>query len=335
MIPADSPTPSPTLSPPDAQAVDCWLQAHTGSLDSESSSADPARQHRVASLLALLNHWPVEEPSPDLIDRTLAGIRQLDRQRRLAVQIQALAAGRSWSLAWRELAAVAAVVLIGLSLLWPVLAWTRQEARRLACQSRLGAAATALSNYAADHAGLMPRLATQPGLRWARVGLPPGISPSSEASNSANLLLLARTGYIHPADLSCPDNPYAPRNLDPRALDWPDARSVSYSYQNQFTSHPLRLDQVPTLAVLADKNPLLAPHPADPRRLILRMDLPASASSFFHRQRGQNVLQAAGHVSWLTHPSLPNDDSIWTARDRPLQTLDEIPSGPDDSMLIP
>ncbi|MCK4873979.1 MAG: hypothetical protein KAS72_14755 [Phycisphaerales bacterium] len=119
----------PMLNPDDAQAVDRLVEA---GFDAQAAvNAEPARQRRIeraAALLAALDALPDERAGDDLVDQTLARIQSAidgeEQQRRFDTQAAALATGpiRSrWSLGLRELAGVAAVILLGLSALWPLM----------------------------------------------------------------------------------------------------------------------------------------------------------------------------------------------------------------------
>ncbi len=346
MNPISSKIKPTTLSSADAAALDAFLQASVASphpIDPSASDASANADPRTAQLhliLQLLNEHPVQAPSDDLTNRVLLKVQQEEQRRQLAMQIQALSAP-AVAFRWREMFAVAAVLLMGLSVLWPTLAASREEARRLACQSNLGVTGMAMARYAADHQGFMPRTATMPSASWASVGLGSGGSFANHASqrpqisNPAHLFLLARQGYITPQTMACPDNPAAPKSFAHDMMDWPNAPAVSFSYQNQLTAKPLRLDRSPDMAVLADKNPLFVATQHDPRQVIFRADLQPSAASPFHRERGQNILFASGASLWNPQPTTRTGDNIWTAQGVRNYIGTESPAHEDDSFLVP
>ena len=358
-----------TLSPADVQAIDALMKEHlrrektaaemggqvsevesqgmpekvggtnaaasgvSGEISGEVSGG--ARTRGAQKLLELLAKCSADEPAEDLVSRTLARTTQEEQRREVAMRIQSLSTP-AVIFRWRELISVAAVVMIGLSLLWPALARSREQARQLACANNLGAAGQALAGYAVDHAGMMPRLAANNnGIKnWSTVG---GNCDTAAPANSnpAHLYLLARKGYINPHTLACPDNPEAPKNMTADMYDWPHAAAVSYSYQNQFTPEQVRLDRTPDMAVLADKNPLFTASQNDPCRVVFRMDVAPNSPSAFHARRGQNILLAGGTLLWSSDPVIRNGDNIWLAEGVQTYTGNEAPSTTNDSFLIP
>jgi hypothetical protein len=244
-----------------------------------------------------------------------------------------------------QMLSLAGMVLIGVSLLLPVLASSRQISRQVACQRNLAEAGQAIAGYAADHAGTLPRGKVKPGIEWWHVGQP-NQSDGLVRSNSAHLYLLVRdeNDYIEPETLTCPTNPHAqPERLTDQQRDWPNHKAVCFSYQNQYTQAPIQLERDPDLAVLADKNPLF----------IVRTDkmtqakCPPDAPTRLHDRRGQNVLTADGRVSWRTRPTLHRraspanaayagrTDNIWTAEGITRYQGNESPRHDHDSFLVP
>jgi hypothetical protein len=118
----------PRLTERDARAVDAVFEAGIDVDATPSADVDADRIERVRAVVALLGHLPDEESADDLVDRTLGRIQQSiddeERRRRLDEQVGQLAGGpirTRWSIHLRELAAAAAVVLIGISVIWPFL----------------------------------------------------------------------------------------------------------------------------------------------------------------------------------------------------------------------
>jgi hypothetical protein len=323
------------LSEADAARLDARLEngAVGESGGADTSAQGDARDRKIGQWLALIREYPTEPADPGLVDSTLKRIREDENRRRFAHQLNMLTAGGGPAPgpSWRQMATVAAVVVVAVSLLLPVLSHNRDLARQLACQGRLGEAAKALAGYAADHDGAMPRGKVTPGSPWSHVGHPAG-EDGSVQSNSAHLYILIREGYAQPRDLTCPSNPHArPEQLQPSDHDWPTAQAVSFSYQNQYTPKPIELQRHPNLAVLADKNPLFVARAGqvthDPAR-------PARSPSRMHDSRGQNVLTADGEVKWTLQPMM-GQDNIWVARGVKHYHGNEQPSGADDSFLVP
>lgn len=339
-----------TLSAQDAEVVDRLLASLSAS-GAESGSGEwtsdgSPRSERVCRLMGLIDAWPAQEPPADLTQRTLARIGQVEQQARFDRQIHALKLGGRPTAAprrfgWNDLAAIAAMLIAAFSLGLPMLSTSRGQSRQIACANNLRTAGAAMAGYAADNQGQMPRLGNFEGEPWFLVGQ--GVEaengqPRQVRSNSAHLFLLVRRGYIHPGALACPENEHAAHHMPTTAFDWPNAKAVSYSYQNQFTRRPVRLENAPMMAVLADKNPLFIIGPDGETkqvRLKFRHDLSPAAASEMHR-RGQNTLRADGAVFWTVRPVLPGgQDNMWLLDGVREYHGDESPTHEGDAHLIP
>ncbi|MCX5662536.1 MAG: hypothetical protein NTW19_22875 [Planctomycetota bacterium] len=332
----------PTLSPQDAAALDAllaarWREAGATPADlaqatdasNTAASADPARTQKMAELLGLIGQAPAMTPPLDLVQRTLARAERAKREEQAVLDEPA--GVLPLRARWAELGTVAAVVLIGLSLMVPMLDRMRADARRIACANNLGEAGEALASYASDYNNTLPRREAEPGSVWWNVGKNTLASGPVE-SNSAHLFNLVRGGYAQPDALNCPENDRAVRGLSPKMNDWPTARAVSYSYQNQYARDPMQIDHAPHMALLADKNPLFMTTNSP---LNYNTDQQRRSASVLHRRQGQNILRAGGDSFWSSSPELSNGDNIWLANHVDRYTGTETPSGPDDSFLVP
>jgi hypothetical protein len=322
------------LSEADAARLDARLNGEP----SRDAPADDPRDQKLGQLLALIGQCPAETPDAELARRTMDRIREQQNRQRFAEQVNTLAAGGGPSVGgfgWRQAATSAGVALIAVALLLPVLAQNRDLARQLACQTRLHEAAQAFAGYAADHEKTLPRGKVKPGQEWWHVGDPVDHDGGYQ-SNSAHLYLLVRQQYAEPEDLSCPNNPHArPGQLTEGHRDWPSAKAVSFSYQNQYRPEPIRIDRHPDLAVLADKNPLFVPKA---KQLNYDASQPMTAASRLHDGRGQNVLTADGQVQWTVRPvmhEVNRSDNIWVADGIRQYHGNEVPRHAHDSFLVP
>ncbi|MBI1336477.1 MAG: hypothetical protein GC164_05895 [Phycisphaera sp.] len=360
------------LCPADAQALDRALEddlsrllrqisapgrSASGSQTSrdEQSDEDAQRLECVRSWLKLIASCPTATPTPGLIDRTVdlaVGTPREPRPISIIGSIGLSGGGGSFRLS--DIWAAAAVVLIGISLLWPTLDRTRAESRRVACASNLAAIGQGLNQYAISETSgnrSLPRNRTQPGAAWWEVGRmnsqPAGADGNAVVrSNSAHAYLLIRLHYVRPENFNCPENASAPQRYNPAWRDWPNAAAVSYSYQNQYTPQAIRIDRSPNLAVFADKNPLFV---FDPQQagVRYRATLPENAASEFHRNRGQNILLISGQVRWSRQPIIDHStganptasdhdaDNIWLANGVKQYQGNETPQTPDDAFLVP
>ena len=329
-------TPICHLCAEDGQVLDLLLAAkREGRASTPLPPGCAERAQRLNSLLTLLDGYPMDATvEDDLVRRTIERATAARQQERFAEQVQMLSQPPGASgFRWREVLTAAAIVLIGMSLLVPTLHRTRQDAIQQACLANLGEAGKGIAQYASDHNGMLPHHDTHPGTVWWNVGDP-------AHSNSAQLYLLVRDGYVKsPQVLACPGNAYAPQpgDLTRNDLDWPDARAVSYSYQDQFTATPIRIDQHPNLAVLADKNPLFVTRVG---RMTFDSHLKQTMPSRTHGGLGQNVLRLNGSAVWMVRPLTPRagsggEDNIWLMNGVKQYNGTEAPQDTDDSFLVP
>ena len=307
------------LSEADARAVDAAL--------GEEPNPPPERRGGAERALGLFGLLSAPAPSGDLEARTVERVAAARRRATAeSVSQHGVAAG---SFGWTQGLALAAVVLIGAVLAWPLASYHRAHAERLACQHGLAQAGKAFAAYASAHKGLLPHYGQEPGTPWWRVG--DGASGGEPPSNSANLYRLIREGYAKPKNLSCPGNEHSqPAMLTKDRRDWPDHERLCYSYQNQFARKPMRLEGDADRALLADKNPFFDDLSTDFR---FRRELPRTTSSPLHERSGQNVLRADGRVSWWDRPDA-GGDHIYLMSDVDRYDGREI-ARRDDAFLVP
>ena len=287
-----------------------------------------------------------------LVARTLGTIEraaEAEAERmNLAARLAARGAGRLPSISIRDVVSVAAVLLIASSVVWPVLSHMREESRRAACNSNLGATSHGLASYALDYQSAMPMVAGFGGGRpWWNVGAAP------LESNSANLYALSREGYVSLASLACPGNERAPTvPSGPEQRDWRTIEEVSYSYQIVPLSSPLHWGDSHGV-VMTDRSPVIL-------RAVRGEPIDPWANSPNHDGRGQHVVLADGSVGWLSTPEIgvgadrwrasgsATGDNIWLPRqverviDRAVgrRRVDpikgtEVPESPDDAFVGP
>jgi len=281
----------------------------------------------------MIGRCGVDAVPGDLVERTLQRVNEARQRERFARQVESLGGRPGLKFWWSEVAAVAAVVVVGASLLWPALDRVRADARRMACASNLSTAGVALGQYAADFDNTMPRGSIKQGGVWWNVGQQQDRKGRFQ-SNSAHLYRLVRMRYCDFETLRCPDNP-GHVNCNYSRHDWPSAAAVSYSYQNQHTEHLLRLDLLPNMAILADKNPMFVAKPDGKQGLAYREDLSPKSATVFHGGRGQNILTSSGEVLWQVDPVGPNGDNIWLIRGVREYSGTEAPVQKGDSFLVP
>ncbi|MFT3684843.1 MAG: hypothetical protein QM783_07925 [Phycisphaerales bacterium] len=204
------------------------------------------------------------------------------------------------SLRLADLGAIAALLIVAVSVAWPALSSVRQRAQQAACFGGLGSIGSAIGMYGSDNRSSLPMASDSPaGSTWWNVGRP-------EQSNSANLFTLSRTGFIKPTLMSCSGNSASKAcHFDDDCQDWTCLDQVSYSYQNLFARNRPTLDASSRFVVLADKNPCVVRAVKRERVIYINENSPN------HAGRGQNILFSDGHALWTETPVLESGDNVW------------------------
>lgn len=331
---------APELSPQDEDALESLVQH--GFEPRRVPSAVRERAARQAGLLAVLQAASEERVERDgvgregLIRRTLVMVQaEIETQERvMRVASRPAAAGRRWRIP--DLVSVAAMLLIGVSVAWPVMSAVRERSRMVMNQSNLRTIGMGMGMYSGSSDGALPMAtASLAGTPWWFVG-------RAEQSNSANLYTLVREGYTCPSAFAAPGNRAASEcHMDPASWDWKSLQEVPYSYQNQFARRRPVWRQSGDMIVLADRSPVILKayqgQWVDPLE-----NSPNSAG------RGQHALMLDGAVAWMTSPVTAKGDNIWLPRPieeairratnqrraEPLQGTEQ-PEGESDAFLVP
>jgi hypothetical protein len=308
-------------------------------LADNADNIDPQRKERLLKLLGVLSRLPTAEPPADLASRTIERVRESRQRERFATQIAALAPPTN-AFRMGDLLSVAAAILIAASLAVPLLARNQDQARQLACASHQAMAGRAVGQYAMANDQALPRGPFKQNSAWFHVGTNPDTSDGTFRSNSAHFRILIRGRFLHPNTLNCPSNADALTKPDFEAVDWPNHKAISYSYQSQHTPQIIRVDRDPRMPVIADKNPLfrirIGPH-SKHFKLEFRRSAGVEAPSEQHGPlAGQNVLTADGGVTWKIRPLADSGDLMWVTRSDPENYKgNEIPTDDSDAFLIP
>ncbi|MBM4107682.1 MAG: hypothetical protein FJ255_02540 [Phycisphaerae bacterium] len=322
------------LVPDDQEALDAWV---LGGYD--LSRAPGSLRGRLEAHQALMQALTAVPPSNEravLVDRTVARVDAWRRNEGRRLPIEPVPAYRR--IRWRELATVAAMVMVGTSVVWPMVSAVRHAAQRTACLGHFNTVASAMGAYAGDWRGSMPVAVTEmAGLPWWAV------QPGKPVANSANLFTLPRTGYAKLQDLACGGNSTACRKKEtpPNAWDWGSLDEVSYSYQIMFTSDRPGWEgeggKAGRMAVLTDRSPVVL-------RAVRGEWVYPLENSPNHAGRGQNILFTDGSAGWYDRPVV-GQDNIWLpafieaairralesdewVREQPLRGI-ELPQGHD------
>jgi len=297
--------PSPcTLSLQDRNAVDALEAA---GWDAAAVPAEHrARARQVVRVFDELRVGAISGPrAADLADRTIDLVRMAGPVTGLGpagdLGGDHLGARRGFRLA--DLVSVAAMVLIGIAVFWPVLGGVRSSAERALCAQNMNNAGVGFGLFGSDRAGRLPMkddslLRVSPGLAtWWDVGTP-------GRSHSANLFELVDSGYSSVGELACPGNSLAPILPWMGAEDWREIKEVSYSYRLFGGAHEPRLATLGRGVLLTDKSPVIGRAKRGERVYALER-------SHNHHGGGQNVLFADGSVEWLESPVMADGDNLW------------------------
>lgn len=306
-----------SISDDDAHTLDALLDLRRHQRTGTAGPM-PAGSHQRAlqinRLLELLDTSVQQPPPADLLDRTLQRI-QSDREQQQRTAVLADHAGprfaRSTGFSIRQLAATAALLMMVLSLLLPMLDMGRRDAMIAACNENLAGLGIDLSAFAFDNKDTIDT--NPPGMfrelsGFAQTELDGSIVPPSQAS----LFILRDQNRVSPQHLACPS---AASN-----------NNAIYNGQNPIAGGPLRIFLKPR-PIYADTNPLYRVSAAG---LVRNANAPANTRSQNHSAAGQNVLISDGSVTWTTRPAFTttaSDDNIWL--------LDQPAADSDDVFLTP
>ncbi|HUT58960.1 MAG TPA: hypothetical protein VNA25_14020 [Phycisphaerae bacterium] len=304
--------------PSQAEAVAARLQKDQG-----------FRQLRddIQNTLAAMRLLPEVEPPEDLAARTL---RKVESVRKADAYVTTQETTRPWAastFSLREVAAVAAaVVLLGVVFL-PSLRKAHQRSLRGQCASNMGQIGTAVSSYASENHEYLP-IATDRPYRWL-----PG--DGKTVSNSAAMFKLIRHAQASPVVFQCPATGRASFAVHEGMVDFPAGEFISYSYQHSLSpAGPLRRDRLSPdeqqkMAILADNSPVFE----DGR---FRRDRVGAAASDNHGGDGQNVLYLDCSVSWAEGPAVGvGGNNIFLVDGVFDYRGDEQPASRTDTFLLP
>lgn len=298
-----------TLSELDLEALDVLAQSQWN----PSSLPGPlrARGEVLSRMLGSLHATDLgsESHKHQRIDRTLAAIANQPKTLRLvgtgsraALSPADFSGGSSRrGIKLLDVVGVAAMVLVGASVLWPTFQSVRSAASQSACASRQAGMAMAFGQYSSDNRASLPMAtASIAGSTWWNVGTP-------RQSNSANLFTLARTGYSTVSQLTCcgnPDGRACQVTLGDKAEDWQRLEEVSYSFRNMFAHQRPTMDTQGRWVVLADRSPVVIAARRGDRVIFVNQNSPN------HAGRGQNILFNDGSSTWSIRPVVEGDN-IW------------------------
>ncbi len=311
-----------------------------------SSNKEAAKIHsKLKAALTPLDSLEPETCPDELVEHTIWRVNKLaDSSQRQLRQLLASEQSRKvvtksqlwWNLG--RIAAAAAVFMLIVGVLVPVLGAVRQKYRQQRCQMQIGGVFQGLSNYMSDYDGQTPAVATIAGAPWWKVG----DQGRENQSNTRHIYLLVKGGYVDLNNFVCPCcKKGKPFQITPSQIrtykDFPDRKYVTYSFQiscRRTGSGKLLCRKV----LMADRNPLFEELPKEfSRQFRLQLNRKLlTLNSINHNRRGQNVLFGDGRVEFLKtrHIGIAKDD-IFTLRDTDIYQGYEVPSCETDFFLAP
>jgi hypothetical protein len=316
------------------------------------SSSDEAAQlcELFRSALSPLEYVEVEPCPDELAERTIQRLKEQAQIARGQGQLDRLLAVEQASTLplrvpflrnWTEVFAMAAVLVLFMSVLLPAFGLVRQKQLQSRCQSNFGSIYGGLANYVADHDGRFPTAGIADDGSWWRVGTQGPESPS----NARCLWLLVKNEYARMGDFLCPARPHRPASNTSALVvanynDFPSRSDIDFSVRidgPQTSRHALGRKKV----YLADLNPLSEQFPRDTSASpsIELCDRLLKANSRNHRGYGQNVLFYDGSAEFTrTRRTSVSDDDIYTLQNMSCGCKingNERPDDDNDTFVVP
>ncbi len=336
-------------SSPDSEFDPKLLDLHLGRLSGPERAAleqriknDPAlasQNEALAAMFAALNSVPEPELPQGLTERISARVaaagpppRVVRPARKTTAQLAELEDAPLIRMrSFREIAAVAAMVVLAVGLGVPSMLHMRERGQRIACSQNLANIGRGMQAYALANNSSLPFAGWNGNINSWRPTDEPGLRV---LPNRRHAYALSRYGYVPVRFFVCPSTGGLPMPEDQvrKHNDFLESRNVSYAYQNMAGMRPSLRDN-PDLPVFGDDNPLF--DNGWPLFGSLGLSDPANANSRAHGGAGQNILTIRGNVRWTTTPNAGiNNDNIWTLDGVDKYTGREGPQSSTDSHLL-
>jgi len=318
------------------------LGLHLGQLSAderERLQAELQRDARLAAqdqtlreLFAALNRYDVPPAPADLTRRIMT------RVRREAAVVQPAGTApvddnphliRLYG--FRDVIAVAAMIVLAIGLGVPGLLHMRERARRTQCAANLAQIGQGMQAYASVFHDSLPFVGW---LRDRNSWIPTNEPGVTVLPNRRHVYVLVRNGFTPARVFVCPSSRGVPMPQDEvrRHDNFLESRNVSYAYQNMAGKRPVLGRADARMPVLGDDNPIF-----DDVRTLLGFGWwnRAQRNSPDHGGAGQNLLSLDGTVRWTNTPFAGvGGDNIWTLNGVRQYTGHEGPEVSTDSHLI-
>ncbi len=268
------------------------------------------------------------EPPADLVEATMARVRQARRTETLLAREESRRPAIWPTFSLRELSGVAAAVILIAAIFVPAVRQARQRALIGQCAAQAGQIGTAMLTYAYDHDDFLPAPDAM-GQRWLSA------DGSADFSNSSALFKLIHLDYAKPAIFRCPARGGETFVFQAGMSDFPAGQFIGYSYQHTSADKPMRTSGG-ALAAVADRMVIMSDCTPMFTGGSFRQEKLRSTVSENHDRTGQNVLHLDMHVSWATNASAGVDnDNIFLIDGVYNYKGDETPTRATDTFLLP
>ena len=245
---------------------------------------------------------------------------------------------------WRiaEIAAAAAMIVVGLGLAFIPLSNARQIERQNLCKMNLARIGRGIQSYAKDNNGALPAVAMPAGSPWWRIG----DRSEKNNSNTRGPWLLVKDGYAKTDAFVCPGSKDGKiLNLSPAELrklnDFPSWQNINYSYILMCDKTAQRQRSGALTVLMADSNPVFEKifrknikRDGDRFPMIFINDKMRRMRSSNHRGKGQNILFSIGSAEFKDKRTILDDD-IYMIRDTDIYSGCEVPCDDSDIFLVP
>lgn len=309
------------------------------------SSNPQAKQlyERLKLSLSPLDTLEDEECPAHLVDGTVLKLKQTAERSNLEKLIdQEQQRGETkkispfWPNLGRRLATAAVFMLVGTAIL-SAINYMHQHSIRTQCQSQLSKIYRGMTSYSSDHNENLPSVSASTGSPWWKIGY----EGQENHSNTRNLWLLPKHGYVNQEQFVCPGSNVKQVKIDPDTIkmknDFPSRNSITYSFQ-LICDQPVNMENLKNKVIMADLNPLFENLPPDYSadiKIELNEKL-ASQNSSNHGRKGQNVLFGDGSVRFVKQRTIGIDkDDIFTLKEEKVYDGNEVPKCKEDSFLVP
>jgi hypothetical protein len=277
-----------TLSKEDARVLDALVE--NGGLNSEDIEAlegdDRQRGKKIAGLLSLLDDYPVEDASDELVNATLARVNRAEDARTERLNLQATRelneqlSGKRWR--FPDLFATAAMLLLAVGVIWPVVNHARQSRMIALDHDNLRESHEGIASYSSGNNGMTPMQSV--------AGLLP--DPFDWMGSHAGL-------HNQKVREACGDRLQLNDFHNPGG----SLQSQPYSFQVWQPGQDLLNAEQP---IASNTNPL----PAMSSNTIPMREQDARRNTLDHDGLGQNVLFGDGRVQMMEISEI-NGDRIW------------------------